>query len=214
MISGTLPNNTVWWLSRDGQKIWIESRDLEQHKFKEKGYNIVHGRIFYKRKDVGELTTSRLDSRINKDAWIIKLEAILDIYPELIEDIERKKIEEKKKKKSAPIKEIKKVATKKIEIIEEYKKDVEEPRKDKEPVKDYFDINRPYVAYIKDEIDKNNGKLIISYKNLKEKMGEEFLNMHDIRIYLGLKKILSKIGIVVESISIKGKNIIIMKKIL
>lgn len=211
MISGTLPNNTVWWLSRDGKKIWIESSDLEHDKFQKKGYNIAHGRIFYKGKDVGELATSRLDRRIREDAWIIKLEAILNIYPELVEDIEKKKIEEKKKKKLAPTKEKKKTNIEAKKEIVEFK---EGPKKDKEPVRNYFDINRPYVAWIKNEIDKNNGKLIISSKNLKEKMGDEFLNMHDIRICLGLKKILSNIGITVELTSIKGESVIIMNKII
>lgn len=209
MISGTLPNNTVWWLSRDGLKIWIESRDLEHEKFKQKNYIISHGRIFHGRKDVGELATSRLDRRKGKDAWIIKLQAILDIYPELEEEIQRKEIEDKKK--------VKTVSKNKISnnVKEEPRKEiVEQSKNNKEPVRDYFDINRPYVTWIKDEIDKNNGKMIISFKNLKEKMGDEYLNMHDIRIHFGLKKILSNIGITVEARSIKGESVAIMKKIL
>ena len=89
MISGKLPNNTVWWLSSDGKKIWIESECLEQEKFKEKRYNIANDMIFYSRKEMGELTTSRLNSRRHKESWVIKLDAILDIYPELLEEINR-----------------------------------------------------------------------------------------------------------------------------
>ena len=257
MISGKLPNDTVWWLSTDGKKIWIESENLEQEKFKEKGCNIVHGRIFYARKEVGELTTSRLDSRKHKDAWIIKLDTMLDVYPGLMEDIHRKEIEEKKKKrkkashksKKEPKKElvnkelekeqnkesekeikedkgqdkelekkIKEDKDTKIYIKDEHIKEVAEKdeikRKGGEPIRDYFDINRPYVKWIKDEICKNgNGKLTISLKDLKEKMGDEFIKMHDLRIYFGLNKILSSIGITIELRSIKGESVAIIKKI-
>lgn len=235
MISGKLPNDTVWWLSTDGKKIWIESENLEQEKFEEKGCNIVHGRIFYARKEVGELTSSRLDSRKHKDAWIIKLDAMLNVYPGLMEEINRKEIEEKKKKKKRvstkgkkePKKELvnkglekeqKEDKDLKVCIKEEPKKEVIEKdeikHKDGEPIRDYFDINRPYVKWIKDEICKNeNDKLTISLKDLKEKMGDEFIKMHDLRIYFGLNKILSSISITIELRSVKGESIAIIKKI-
>ncbi len=100
MISGTLSNNTVWWISKDGKKVWIESKDLEEQKFSQKGYSIIKDRIFSSkpRKQVGELTGSRLERRLYKDSWLIALSAFLDIYPELIEEIGNKSIEEKKKK--------------------------------------------------------------------------------------------------------------------
>src|SRR3990167_1794003 len=101
MISGTLPNNTVWWISKDGKKVWIESNQLENQKFIDKGYNIVKDRIFNPkiRKQVGELAGSRLERRLYKDAWIITLDAFLDIYPDLISAIGNKTIEEKKKQR-------------------------------------------------------------------------------------------------------------------
>ena len=214
MISGKLPNNTVWWLSKDGLKIWIESRDLEQEKFSKKGYNVVHGRIFHNRLDVGELATSRLDSRKGKNAWIIKLQAMLDLYPELIEEIKRKGDEEKKKKKMKMVPK-RKTAISDIGINkEESRQETNESNEIMESSSmNYFDLNRPYVTWIKDEVDKN-GKLVITSKNLKEKMGEEFVGMHDIRIHFGLKKILSSIGIIVESRSLNGESVVIMKKVL
>jgi len=243
VISGKLPNDTVWWLSTDGKKIWIESENLDQEKFKEKGCNIVHGRIFCARKEVGELTTSRLDSRRHKDAWIIKLDTMLYVYPELMEEIHRKEIEGKKKKKKRVSskgkkeqnkelvnKELEKEQNKELEkerkedkdpkiyIKEEPKKEVIEKdeieHKDREPIRNYFDINRPYIKWINDEICKNgNSKLTIPLKDLKEKMGDEFVKMHDIRIYFGLNKVLSSIGITIELRSIKGENVAIIKKI-
>ena len=223
MISGKLLNNTVWWLSKDGLKIWIESRDLEQERFIQKGYNIVHGRILHAMLDVGELATSRLDSRKGKNAWVIKSQAMLDVYPELIEEIQKKGIEEKKKKKT-------KTVPSKKDTISSADINRKEPKRESvgetigetvkgsdtiEPKKsmDYFDINRPYITWLKDEIHKN-GKIVITSKNLKEKMGEEFVGMHDIRIHFGLKKILSSIGITVECRSLKGESVVIMKKIL
>ena len=211
MISGKLPNDTVWWLSTDHKKIWIESENLEQEKFKEKKYNIVHDRIFYARKEVGELATSRLDSRKHKDAWIIKLEAILDIYPELLEDINKKELEDNKKKRvKTPNKKDKKIGSKREIIKEEPKREVIEINKSKEPV---FDINRPYVTWIKDEISKSeNGKIIVPIKNLKEKMGEEFIKLDNFRIYFGLNKILANTGITVELGSAKKECVAIIKK--
>ena len=228
MISGKLSNDTVWWLSSDNKKIWIESGDLEQEKFKEKKYNVINGRIYYARKDVGELATSRLDSRKHKDAWIIKLEAILDVYPELLEEINRKEIEEKKKKRvMAPSKnkKDKKTEPKKEIIKEEIIKEepgsniiedkpgnniIKEEHK-KEPV--YFDINLPYVTWIKDEISKSeNGKMTIPIKDLKEKMGEEFIKLDNFRIYFGLNKVLAGTGIIVELGSAKKECVAIIKK--
>ena len=217
VVSGKLPNNTVWWLSTDGKKIWIESEDLEQEKFKDKKYNIVNDRIFYVRKDVGELATSRLDSRKHKAAWIIKLEAILDVYPELLEEINRKEIEEKKKKRTKVSSKDKKIEYKKEiikeepKVIEEHKKEIIEINKSKELV---FDINRPYVAWIKDEISKSeDDKIIIPIEVLKEKMGEEFTKLDNFRIYFGLNKILAGTGITVELGSAKRECIAIIRKI-
>ena len=240
VVSGKLPNNTVWWLSTDGKKIWIESEELEQEKFKEKKYNVAHGRIFYARKDVGELATSRLDSRKHKDAWIIKLEAILDVYPTLLDEINRKEIEEKKKKRpkdQSKDKKSKKIEQKSDIIIEEPKKEIiietnnnipkkeintetnnNIPKKEiitetnnKEPV--YFDINLPYVTWIKDEISKSeDGTIIIPINDLKEKMGKEFIKLDNFRIYFGLNKILANDGIIVELGSAKKECIAIIKK--
>ena len=215
MISGKLPNDTVWWLSKDGSKIWIESKDLEQDKFRDKNYSIERDIIFYARKDVGELAASRLDSRKGEDAWAIKLQAITDIYPELLEEINRKEIEENKKKRtktSPKDKKGTKIASKK-KIIEDPKKDIIEINKNKEPVINYFDSNRPYVTWIKDEISKNeNGEMIIPIKDLKEKMGDEFIKLDNFRIYFGLNKILAGTGITVELGSAKKECIVIIKK--
>lgn len=46
MISGTLSNNTVWWISRDEKNVWIESKELENQKFIDKEYGIEKDRIF------------------------------------------------------------------------------------------------------------------------------------------------------------------------
>lgn len=229
MISGKLPNNTVWWLSTNGKKIWIEDKDLEQEKFKEKGYNIINDRIlyaqkekFYSAEEAGELTTSRLESRKRKDAWIINIDVMLNAYPELIEEIKRKDIEEKKKKKIRPSKD-------RREVRKEFKVDKEvysarEEQKDEiierdnaesvgKPVGNYFDVNRPYITWIKDEIDKSEkGEMIISFKDLKSKMGEEFEKMDDFRIFFGLNKILPDIGMILESKIIKRESMAMIKK--
>lgn len=252
MISGKLPNNTIWWLSTNGQKIWIESKDLEQAKFEEKGYYRSNDRIFHTQKEMGELATSRLESRKRKDAWIIRLDAMLDVYPELVEEIKRKDIEEKEKKKkrtntqSRNKREIKKefktnptIEYHKNDIVERNSIDpsIEERNNDpveingtepvreehkKEPSMDYFDINRPYVTQIKDEVDKSEkGEVIMMIKDLKSKMGEEFEKMDDFRIYFGLNKILPDIGIIVDLKSIRRsptlpieKMAVIKKKII
>ena len=231
MISGKLPNSTIWWLSTNGQKIWIESKDLEQEKFEEKGYYRSNDRIFHTQKEMGELATSRLESRKRKDAWIIRLDAMLDVYPELIEEIERKEVEEKQKKKtnrsSKNKREVRKefkadhvIKENKDEIVETNSVEIEKSTNDElekspnnEPVRSLFDIDRPYVAWIKDEIDKSEkGEILIPYKDLKSKMGEEFEKVDDFRIYFGLNKILSNIGITVESQSSKRGNIAVIKK--
>lgn len=227
MISGKLPNNTVWWLSTNGQKIWIESKDLESEKFKEKGYRTTKDRIFNTVKEVGELTTSRLESRKRKDAWIVKVDAILHIYPELIEDIKRKEIEEKKKKRTNDSSKNKREIRKEFKIdssSNEHKNEIVTERNmdnsvesiknpNNEPVRDYFDINRPYVAWIKDEISKSEKEeLIISFKYLKSKMGEEFEKMDDFRIFFGLNKVLPNIGMKVESKIIKRESVALIRK--
>ncbi len=232
MISGKLPNDTVWWLSTNGKKIWIESKDLEQEKFKEKEFNIINDRILYAQKEVfysaqeaGELTTSRLESRKRQDAWVINVDAMLTVYPELIEEIKRKEIEEKKKKK--PGVSSKKGREKRREFEANYTKEVykyESLGKDessesdnshiKKPVGDYFSVDRPYVIWIKDELEKSEkGELIISFKDLKSKMGEDFEKMDDFRIFFGLNKILSSIGMVLESKIIKRESMALIKKI-
>lgn len=231
MISGKLPNNTIWWLSTNGQKIWIESKDLEQAKFEEKGYYRSNDRIFHSQKEMGELTTSRLESRKRKDAWIIKLEAMLDVYPELLEEIKIKEIEEKKKKKTnRPSRNKREVRKEFQEVKKEFKADsVVEGNKNElkeassaehiknpgiECVKVHFDADSPYVAWIKDEIDKSEkGEITIPYKELKSRMGEEFEKIDDFRIYFGLNKILSNSGIIVESQSSQRGNIAIIRKI-
>lgn len=228
MISGMLPNNTIWWLSTNGQKIWIESKDLELDKFKEKGYNIKHDTIFHTGKAVGELTTSRLESRKRKDAWILKVESVIDIYPELSEDIQKKDAENKKKKKELASKNRRRPIPKAFVVKEEPKKeqpktnDVETDietknigafeQTNKEPKRDSFDINSPYVSWIKDEVEKNTNGLTISFPSIKEKMGGEFLDMHNLRIFFGLQKILSNIGIKVEQGYKNREHAIVMKK--
>lgn len=214
MISGKLKNDTIWWISRDGMKVWIEDKQIEQEKFEEKGYKIVQDRIFRARrdagearKDVGELTTSRLERRQFKDAWVIKLDAFLDIYPELIEEIRDKEIAEKKKeikKKNISKKKAKAEIDKKIvfgKIGEAKTKKVE---------KKMFDDSNPYVIWVKDNIDTEK-EIIVPIREVKEKMGDEFKNMHDIRIYLGLKKILSD-NIIVDLGGYKGEGALIIKK--
>lgn len=266
-----LPNNTIWWLSTNGQKIWIESKDLEQDKFKEKGYNIKRDTIFHTGQAVGELTTSRLESRKRKDAWIVKVESVIDIYPELVEEIRKKEIENKKKKRDqtsknarravpkafitreAPKKESTKtdnmpdrnVETKDVDTLGDtniYKymnmsKDVnvpkaenvskddsvskdtidhdsdKEPRRIKEPKKDSFDVNGPYVSWIKEEVEKSPDGIKMSFPSIKEKMGGEFMNMHDLRIFFGLQKILLNVGIKVEQGYKAREHAIVMKKI-
>lgn len=256
MISGKLSNDTVWWLSTDGKKIWIESENLDQERFKDKGYNVTHGRIFRARKEAGELATSRLDSRRRKDAWVIKLEAMIDVYPELLEEINRKELEDNKKKKTRSVsngrKEIKKddVAEdikkdirdlgvdedlnitiskediKKDIITEDIKKDIiteeknivdpdnKEIAKRKAPVREYFGNDTPYLSWINDEIGKSeNGRIVILLKDLKEKMGSDFVAMQDMRIYFGLKKVLANIGATIDLKNSKGNSIAVIKKI-
>jgi hypothetical protein len=228
MISGMLPNNTIWWLSTNGQKIWIESKDLEQDKFKKKGYNIKHDTIFHTGQAVGELTTSRLESRKRKDAWILKVESVLEIYPELSEEIEKKDAENKKKRKELASKNRKRPVPK---AYEEKKK--EQPKINNEPEnietrnigtfeqivnkeqrRDSFDVNSPYVSWIKDEIGKSaDGEIILSFPTIKERMGSEFMSMHDLRIFFGLQKILSNIGIQVEQGYKAREHAIVMRKI-
>lgn len=236
-----LPNNTIWWLSTNGQKIWIESRDLEQDKFKEKGYSIKSDIISYTGKPVGELTTSRLESRKRKDAWIVKVESVLDIYPELVEEIKKKEVENKKKKKEATSKNRKSAIPKPFVTKEEPKKDlvttnnmqpenievrsvdtfkdttshgnIVEHGKDEKPKIDTFDVNSPYVSLIKDEVEKSIDGVSMTFPAIKAKMGGEFLNMHDLRIFYGLQKILSNVGIKVEQGYKERRHAIIMKKI-
>ena len=256
MIHGKLPNGTIWWLSKDGLKIWIESRDLEFEKFTKKAYNMQYDRM-YKEKvgEVGELTSSRLESRKWKKAWVIKLGTMVDVYPILAEEINRQTIEEKKKKKTVtkptrkwvkPNSIVNNIADKnpKMEVVE-HKTEVIESKQElidtidtigssdtigstettentienkvvkefkKEPKKDFFDINRPYVKLLNDEVNKN-GKLTITYKNLKEKMGEEFVTMSDLRIQYGLKKVLSSIGINVYPGVLQRESALIMEKV-
>lgn len=230
VISGKLPNNTIWWLSTNGQKIWIESKDLEHDKFEEKGYHKADDRIFRNGKEKGELTTSRLESRRKKDAWVIKIETLLDVYPELIDEIKKKEIEEKKKKRSSKTKKDfrQKSLVSKNEILtmtSERKdsingkhyavndKNIIINEKISENKKEYFDFERPYVTWIKDEINKSEkGEMIIPFKELKSKMGEDFEKMDDFRIYFGLNKILSNIGIVVELKTIKRESVAIIRK--
>lgn len=239
MISGTLPNNTVWWISKDGKKVWIESKELENQKFIDKGYDIEKDRIFGSkpRRQVGELTGSRLERRLYKDSWIVTLNAFLDIYPDLVSEIDNKSIEENKKKRQTKSKTESKTSKKLPQIeIEKEKIDKEEIDKDKEKGQEdvnkklgqkgeqekkeekkiersYFDIAYPYVEWIKGEIDKSpDGELKILSDDMKEKMGKEYLNMHDMRIYFGLKKVLPGIGIDVELGKLKGKSALIMKK--
>lgn len=253
MIHGKLPNDAIWWLSKDGLKIWIESKDLELKKFTEKAYNAKYDRLYKERVgEVGELTSSRLESRKWKKAWVIKLGPMIDVYPELAEEINRQTIEEKKRKKTVtkPTKKWIKpnnvidnkhnievvehkieVANHKIEIAEcKSETDVTECKQDtvenseevvenkvvkefkKEQKRDFFDINRPYVKLLKDEINKN-GKLTITYRNLKEKMGEEFLTMPDMRIQYGLKKVMSSIGIDVYPGVLQKESALVMEKI-
>lgn len=235
MISGTLPNNTIWWLSTNGQKIWIESKELEIHKFKEKGYSVKQDTIVRAGQSVGDLTTSRLESRKRKDAWILKVESAIDVYPELVEDIKKKDIENKKKKKESTSKNRKYVVPKALitrmepnkeptkadnvnttsaetKNVESFNDTVEYRDNDK-PKKDCFDINSPYVSWIKDEVAKGvDGKIIVPFPILKEKMGGEFVNMHNLRIFFGLQKILSSVGIKVEQGYRAREHAVVMKK--
>jgi hypothetical protein len=234
IISGTLPNNTVWWISRDGKKVWIESKALENQKFIDKGYNIEKDRIFSSkpRRQIGELTGSRLERRLYKDSWRITLDAFLDIYPTFISEIENKALEEKKKKRQTRTKteskvpkihELEKVneglekgnngELEKVKIDEELKVRAGEQDNKEKTEKSYFDVAQPYVEWIKGEIDKSpNGELKILADEMKEKMGKEYINMHVMRIYFGLKKILPEVGIGVELGGLKGKSALIMKK--
>ncbi len=233
MISGKLPNNTIWWLSTDGQKVWIESEDIEQDKFKEKGYNVKGDIIYHAGQVIGELTGSRLNSRKRKDAWIIKVASVTDIYPELIEEIKKKDLEDKKKRKESASKNKKSVTqknfarstnvisegVKKDQLVDKISKNDGEDNKEyivnKESKKDCFDVNSPYVSWLKEEVEKSiDGKVMLSFPTLKEKMGGDFLNMHDLRIFFGLKKILSDIGIVAEQGRTKKEHVVILKKVL
>lgn len=252
MISGTLPNGTVWWISKDGKKVWIESKELENQKFIDKGYNIVKDRIFNPKikKQVGELTGSRLERRLYQDSWIITLNTLLDVYPDLVSEIGNKRIEEKKKKRQAKSKTESKTKSKSPILPQELSKDIEkniedeqedellqedwkqqekiienvhgkqqdedaqEKRQEKKIEKSYFDVTYPYVEWIKGEIDKSpDEELKILSDDMKEKMGKEYINMHVIRIYYGLKKILPGIGIDVELGKLQGKSALIMKKV-
>ncbi len=226
MISGKLPNNTIWWLSTNGQKIWIESKDLEKEKFNEKGYSTTEDRIFSASREmsreIGELTTSRLESRKRKEAWVIKIDAMINVYPEIAEEIKRKDIEEKKKKKTSGVhkREIRKTYPVRTDSIIEEHKDVEEKDNkesekiiDNKPARDFFSTDRPYVAWIKDEVDKSKiGELIIPFKDLKSKMGEEFEEMDNFRIFFGLNKVLPKVGLTLQSRIIKRENMAIISK--
>ncbi len=219
MISGTLPNTTVWWISKDGKKIWIESDQLENQKFIDKGYSIIKDRIFSSRprKQVGELTGSRLERRLYKDAWVITLDAFLDIYPNLMPEIRNKSIEEKKKKrqtKSTTKSKTPKILPQKEIVNKKLGKEGEQEKKDEKIIeRSHFDVAHPYVEWIKGEIDKSpDGELKILSDDMKEKMGKEYLNMHDMRIYFGLKKISPEIGIDVELGKYKGRSLLIMKK--
>lgn len=229
-----LPNNTIWWLSTNGQKIWIESKDLEKDKFKEKGYNVKRDTILHTGQAVGELTTSRLETRKRMDAWIVKVESVIDIYPELIEEIQKKDAENKKKRRELASKNRKRPAAKTFVIKEEPKKEtpktndteaenietknigtseqVANKEINKEQRRDSFDVNSHYMTWIKDEVEKNTNGITISYPTMKEKMGGEFINMHDLRIFFGLQKILSSIGIKVEQGYKNREHAIIMKK--
>lgn len=217
MISGKLPNNTIWWLSTDGLKIWIESKDLELEKFTKKGYRISNDRMFISSREVGELSTSRLQSRKGKDAWVIKLEIMKDIYPGILDEIKRIDIEQKKKKKT--------VSSKRKELKQLYpisvgsaptgsangSKTIDNNIPNSKP--DYFDINRPYITWIKDEINKNDKhEMIISFKDLKIKMGQEFEKMDNFRISFGLNKILSNIDMILESRYINRDSVAIIRK--
>lgn len=231
MISGMLPNNTIWWLSTNGQKIWIESKDLELDKFKEKGYNIKSDIIFHTGKAVGELTTSRLESRKRKDAWILKVESVIDIYPELTEEIQKKDAENKKKRKELASKNRRRPIPKAFITKEEPKREQSNANNaeaeniesknigtfeqivNKEQRKDSFDINSPYVSWIKEEVEKSADGITMSFPSIKEKMGGEFMTMHNLRIFFGLQKILSGIGIKVEQGYKAREHAIIMKKI-
>lgn len=233
MISGTLTNSTVWWISRDGKKVWIESKDLEEQKFSQKGYSIIKDRIFSSkpRKQIGELTGSRLERRLYKDSWLIALNAFLDIYPDLIEEIGNKSIEEKKKilqtksKKSKTLKTLPQIEIKKEKIEKDEEKQqeyvvgkleqyVEQEKKEEKIIeRSYFDTEYPYVEWIKEEIGKSpNGELKILADEMKEKMGKEYLNMHDMRIYFGLKKISKEIGVDIELGKQKGRSLLIIKR--
>lgn len=212
MINGTLPNNTVWWISRNEKNVWIESKELENQKFIDKEYIIEKDRIFGSkpRRQVGELTGSKLERRLYKDSWRITLDAFLDIYPDLVSEIKNKNIEEKKKKRQTKSKTEYKTKSNAQTLHQELTKEIDK-NKEKEQ-KDVFDITCPYVEWIKGEIDKSpDRELKILSDDMKEKMGKEYINMHVIRIYLGLNKVLSEIGINVELGKLKGKSALIMK---
>src|SRR3990167_1772194 len=138
MISGTLPNNTVWWISKDGKKVWIESNQLENQKFIDKGYDIIKDRIFNPKikKQVGELAGSRLERRLYKDSWIVTLDTFLDIYPDLLSEIGNKSIEEKKKKRQT------KSVTKSKTPKTLSQKEIENEKIDKDKEKGQEDTNK------------------------------------------------------------------------
>lgn len=231
MISGTLSNNTVWW-TRDGKKVWIESKELESQKFRDKGYNIIKDRIFSSKikKQIGEMVGSRLERRLYQDAWVITLDAFLDIYPDLIKEVENINFEEEKKKRRQTRSKIEsktkpkrpkilpqampKEIEKKDEEQDVNEKEGQEKKQEKIIEKSYFDVTHPYVEWIKGEISKSpDGELKMLSDDMKEKMGGEYQKMHVMRIYFGLKKILPVIGIDIELGSLKGKSALIMKKI-
>ena len=211
MISGTLSNKTVWWISRDEKNVWIESKELETQKFVDKEYVIEKDRIFGSkpRRQVGELTGSKLERRLLKDSWRITLDAFLDIYPDLVSEIENRSTEEKKKKRQKKSKTESKAKPNVPALNEKLapQKDIQDNKKS------YFDITSPYVEWVKGEIDKSpDGELKILSDDMKEKMGKDYLNMHIMRIYLGLNKVLSEIGIDVKLGQFKGKSLLIMKR--
>ena len=173
------------------------------------------------------MTGSKLERRLYKDSWRITLGAFLDVYPDLASEIKNKNIEEKKKSRHKKSKTESKIKYNTPVLHQEFSKDIEKNKEKEqkdvnenflqkdahENKKSYFDITYPYVEWIKGEIDKSpDGELKILSDDMKEKMGKEYINMHIMRIYLGLNKVLSEIGINVKLGQIKGKSALIMKR--
>jgi hypothetical protein len=180
------------------------------------------------------------------------MESVLDIYPELVEEIKKKDAENKKKRKELASKNRKGVIPKKFVAKEEQKKeptkiddakiakpeiknadtfkdvgkfrdthvdvgtseDIVEHENSKEQQRATFDINDPYVSWIKEEVEKSAEGITMSFPSIKEKMGGEFTGMHDLRIFYGLQKILLNIGIKVEHGYKARDHAIVMKKTL